>query len=161
MTAPPLSGRPLTETVESALHAAAAQAGRHGRPVDTKALLVALMDADPNGGWSRIWLNSRSREAIEQADYQDPPRPGGQWNNVPVTGACVSALDTAWRVSQQYQLIPLQLGVLVLGLIDDKSSAAARVLNITNQDQQMRMAELVQNHLIHTTLTGLRLGSGS
>jgi hypothetical protein len=119
------------------------------------------MDADPTGDWSRIWLNSRSREAIEQADYQDPPLPGSQWNNVAVTQACASALDKALQLSQQYRLVPLQLGVLVLGLIDDKSNAAARVLNITDQDQQSHMAELVQDDLIHTTLTGLRLGSGS
>lgn len=161
LTGPRLARMPLTETVESALRAAAAQAGRRDRPLDTKTLLVALMDADPAGRWDRIWLESRSREAIEQAGYEDPPLPVCHWNNVAMTGACARAFETAWRVSQQYRLTPLQLGVLVLGLIADKSSAASRALNIDDQDQQTSMARLIQENLIGTDLPDLRLGSAS
>ena len=121
VTGPQLAEVPLTETVESALVAAAAEAGRHGQPIDTKTLLVALMDADPAGRWDRIWLHSRSREAIEQAGYEDPPVAGRQWDNMALTGACARAFETAWRVSQEYRRTPLQLGVLVLGLIADES----------------------------------------
>ena len=154
-----LAGIPLTETVESALRTAAAEAGRRGQPIDSLAVLVALMDADSAGDWHRIWLYSRSREAIEQTGYEDQPLPGGWWNNVALTQACSAAFDTAWRVSQQYQLTPLQVGVLILGLIADETSAAARALNIDNQDRKNFMAELVQEDLIGISLIGLRLGS--
>lgn len=160
-TGPRLAGISLTETVESALCAAAAQAGRLGQPLDTKTLLVALMDADPAGRWDRIWLESRSREAIEQVGYEDPPLPACQWNNVAMTGACARAFENAWRMSQQYQRTPLQLGVLVLGLIAAKSSAASRALNIDDQVKQTSMARLIQEDLIGTDLPDLRLGSAS
>ena len=152
---------PLTETVESALNAAADIADRHGQPIDTKTLLVSLMDADPAGRWDRICLYSRSREDIEQASDKDPPLPSCRWNNVVLTGACVRAFETAWRVSLQYQRTPLQLGVLILGLIADKSTAASRALNITGQGQQENMTQIIQEDLIGTTLIGLRLDSPS
>jgi hypothetical protein len=156
-----LAGLPLTETVESGLRAAAAEAGRRGQSIDTKTLLVALMDVDPDGEWDRIWLYGRSREAIEQAAYQDPPLPVCQWDKMVMTGACAGAFKTAWRVSQEYQRTPLQLGFLVLGLIADESSAASRALNIDNQDRQIFMAKLVQEDLIRSSLIGLRLGPAS
>jgi hypothetical protein len=159
LAGPRLAGIPLTETVASALHAADAKARRRGRLVDTKALLVALMDADPAGEWGRIWLHSRSREAIEQAGYQDPQERACQRDNVALTGGCDRAFQRAWQLSQDYRETPLQLGFLVLGLIDDESNAASRALNIDDQDQQAHMAELVQQDLIGTSLTGLRLGS--
>jgi hypothetical protein len=148
---------PLTEPVETALRAASAKAGHRGQPVDTKTLLVALMDADPAGRWDRIWLCSRSREAIEQVTCQDPPLPGGRWNNVDLTRACARAFETAWRISQQCQWTSLQLGVLVLALIADEPNAASRALNINNEDQRRGMAELIQEDLIGNDLIGLRL----
>ncbi|MDQ2813955.1 MAG: hypothetical protein M3Z75_19335 [Actinomycetota bacterium] len=159
LAGPQLAGMPLTETVASALHAADAEAHRRGRPVDTKTLLVALMDADPAGEWHRIWLNSRSREAIERAGYQDPQEPTCRRDNVALTGACDLAFQRAWQLSQDYRETPLQLGFLVLGLIDNTLNAASRALNIVDQDQQAHMAELIQEDLIRTSLPGLRLGS--
>ena len=107
-----LAGMPLTETVASALHAAYAEARRRGRPVDTKTLLVALMDADPAGEWDRIWLDSRSREAIGQAGYQDPQEPGCQRDNVALTGACDRAFQRAWQLSQRLPGNPASVGLL-------------------------------------------------
>jgi hypothetical protein len=159
LAGPQLAGMPLTETVASALHAADAEARRRGGPVDTKTLLVALMDADQAGEWDRIWLDSRSREAIEQAGYQDRQEPACQRDNVALTGACDRAFQRAWQFSQDYRETPLQLGFLVLGLIDDKSNAASRALNINDQDQQAHMAELVRQDLIGTSLPDLRFGS--
>ena len=160
LAGPQLAGMPLTETVASALHAADAEARRRGRPVDTKTLLVALMKTDP-AEWDRIWLDSRGQEAIEQAGYQDPQEPGCQRDNMALTGACDRAFQRAWQLSQDYRETPLQLGFLVLGLIDDTSNAASRALNIDDQDQQAHMAELVQQDLIGTSLPSLRLGSSS
>lgn len=159
LVGPQLAGMPLTETVASALHAADAEARRRGRPVDTKTLLVALMNAGPAGEWGRICLDSRGQEAIEQAGYQDPPEPHCQRDNVILTGACDRAFQRAWQLSQHYRQTPLQLGFLVLGLIDDKPNAASHALNIDGQDQQAHMAELVQQDLIGASLPGLRLGS--
>ncbi len=153
------AGLPLTETVAHALGAAAAGAGRRGVPLGTKSLLVALMDADQAGEWGRICLNSRGREAIEQVGYEDPPAPGGYWNNVPLTGACTRALETACQLSRQYQEDALQVGFLVLGLIASGSNAAARALNIGDQGQQRELSRLVQEDLIGTRLTDLRLDS--
>ena len=159
LAGPQLAGMPLTETVASALHAADAEARRRGRPVDTKTLLVALMKTDSAGEWDRIWLYSRGQEAIEQAGYQDPREPPCQRDNMALTGACDRAFQRAWQLSQDYRETPLQLGFLVLGLIDDTSNAASRALNIDDQDQQAHMAELVQQGLIGTSLPSLRLGS--
>jgi hypothetical protein len=149
----------LAETVERALHTAADEARRRAQPIDTRTLLVALMEADQAGRWDRICLNSRSREAIKQADYYDPLLPPCQWNNVTLTRACAAAFETAWRLSLQYRQTPLQLGILVLGLIADESSAASRALNIDDQGRQTMMAQLVQEDLIGTNLIGLHLGS--
>jgi hypothetical protein len=145
--------------VASALHAADAKARRIGRPVDTKALLVALIDADPAGEWDRICMESRSREAMEQAGYQDPQEPTRQRDSVTLTGSCDRAFQRAWQLSLHFRQTPLQVGFLVLGLIDDEWNAASRVLNIDDQDRQADMAELVQLDLIRTSLPGLRLGS--
>jgi hypothetical protein len=160
---PPLAGScwagmPLTQTVDYALLTATAKAGRRRAPLDTKSLLVALIDADPAARWERICLNSRSREAIQQTGYEDPPRLGGHWNNVPLTWACTKALETAWQLSRQYRQNSLQAGFLVLGLISEESNAAARALNINSQMQQTLLARLVQEDLIGASLTDLRLG---
>ena len=160
---PPLAGSswagmPLTETVDYALLTATAEAGRRRMPLDTKSLLIALIDADPAGRWDRICLNSRSREAIQQAGYEDPPLLGGHWNHAPMTRACAKALETAGQLSRQYRQNSLQAGFLVLGLISEESNAAARALNIDTQEQQTLLARLVQEDLIGTSLTDLRLG---
>lgn len=146
---------PLTETVAAALHAATAN--RRGKPVDTKTLLVALMDADSFGRWDRIWLHSRDRNAIAEAGYEDPPLPVYRRDNIILSQACGRAFETAGRLSSQSPRTPLQLGFLVLGLIADASSAASRALNIDSEDRQALMAKLVQEDLIGADLDGLRL----
>jgi len=158
----PLRGVECTEAVDTALRLAGVTARRLGQAVDTRTLLLAAMDADPAGRWDRIWLHSRGREAIEQAAVVDRPTlPDGQWNNIELTGACVAALRAAVRISQQYQTLPLPLGVLVLGLIADQTSAAARALDINNAERQQFMADLIQDDLLGVSLSNLRLGPDS
>jgi hypothetical protein len=152
---PPSDEPRLTPAVASALSAAAAS--RREQPIDTKTLLVALMDIDSSGRWDRILLHSCDRNAIAEVGYEDPPGPAYRLGNLVLTQACGRAFETAWRLSSQYLQVPLQLGFLVLGLIADESSAGARALNIDSEDRLAFMAGLVQEDLIGTDVDGLSL----
>jgi len=155
----PLDGVELAETVTIALRHAAGTVSRRGRVIDTKAVLLALMDADRAGDWSRIQLNSRGREALEQFDAEDPPLlPVGQWGTTEVTGACVSALMAAVRISDQHKIYPVSPGIVVLGLIEDKLSAASQVLGIDDECQQEAMAGLIQDDLLGVRINDLWSG---
>jgi hypothetical protein len=70
------------------------------------------------------------------------------------------AFETGWRLSQEYRLTSVQPSILALGLISDKSSAAARALNITDDDQQAHTAGLIQDDLIGGCLQAARPAEG-
>ncbi len=154
----PLGGVELTGPVEMALANAAALANRDSRTIDTRSLLLALMAADGHGRWERILLDIGGREAIARAAYEDPPMlPEGQWRDLGLTGACTTALRTAARIARQYQMLPVPVGVVALGLIADPVSAAAQTLLIKDLDRQTAISTLIQDELIGVRLRDLRL----
>jgi hypothetical protein len=155
----PLRDVELAGPVEMALANAAALADRDNRPIDTRSLLLALMDADGHGRWERILFDIGGREAIARAAYYDPPMlPEGQWRSTRITGACATALTTAARIARQYQMLPVPVGVLALGLVADPASAATQALQINDLDRQAAVSTLIQDELIGVSLQDLRLG---
>ena len=152
---------PLTETVESALHAAAASANRRGQPVGTKTLLTALMDADSAGRWDRILLYSRSREATEQVGYEDAKQLECECYDVRDDPSLRGRAQDRMPDLTAVRANPARAGRPSSRLIADRSNAAARALNIDDQDKQTFLARLVQDDLIGTSLVGLQLGSST
>ncbi|MEU0545938.1 hypothetical protein ABZ319_39315 [Nocardia sp. NPDC005978] len=145
------AGIPLHSTVEAALRSAAALRVRG--PVDTHTLLVELMRADTSGDWSRICLNTGSIDAIADKLVIDPPKHGAwYWERVPLTDSCALALDVAWRLAHRYALLPIPLGLVVIGLVAD-DSAASRALRDGMAPGEL--LTLLQTDVLGTTLSGL------
>jgi hypothetical protein len=150
---------PLHGTVVRALNAAAS-AGR--RPVGTLDLLVALMRADNAGEWHRIWLHCGNDEALAAMPFQDPDQGleqdgdravGGRWEQVPLTGACATALEVAARLADRYDMRPLPPGLLALALVTDDTSGASRALG--QGLGRVDLLDLLQRAILGTTLSGL------
>ncbi len=156
----PLRDVPLTETVTAALDHATDIASRRGGAVDTKTLMLALMDADAVGQWDRIWLHGGGRQALEQATGEDPPlAPFDLGNQGGLTGACATACMTAVRLCQQHQLFPMPAGALALGLIADPSYAACAAMALRDQQRHRRMTALIQQDLLGMSMEDVRLGT--
>ncbi|MEV5649751.1 hypothetical protein AB0L57_16020 [Nocardia sp. NPDC052254] len=146
-----LAGVPLHPAVSAALRHAANRVAPG--PVDTRALLVALIQADVAGDWSRIRLQAGDFDALAAADVADPdPGVSGGWENVPVTDSCAIALDIAGRVAGRFTLWPLPVGAVVLGLLADDSCAAARASAAMERGE---LLDAVQADVLGTTLDGI------
>ncbi|MGW2661867.1 hypothetical protein ACWCW7_12960 [Nocardia tengchongensis] len=147
-----LAGVPIHSTVVVALRLAAV--GRAPDPVDTRALLAALMRADGSGDWSRICLNAGDVDAIERKRVTDgPSRGAGRWENAWLTDRCAIALDVSGRLATQYRLFPIPVGLVVIGLIADPSSAASQALR--DGMHRGELLALVQSDVLGVTLSGL------
>lgn len=146
-----LAGAPLHSTVIAALRSAGQ---RISHPVDTRDLLVALIQADESAVWSRILLHTGDIDAIAGKIALDPVNRGSDdWYGMPVTGTCAAALDSAGRLAQHYGLWPLPPGILALGLIADESSSAAQVLG--DGLERGELLRLIQSEVLGTSLFGL------
>ncbi|WP_089106151.1 Clp protease N-terminal domain-containing protein [Streptomyces hyaluromycini] len=146
---------PLHSSVTQALRAAAPT----GPPVGTRELLVALMRADNAGEWHRIWLHCGNDEAVAAMPFQDPEQgPGGAaaglWESIPLTSACVTALEVAARLAKRYDMWPLPPGLLALGLVADDTCGASRALG--QGLGRLELIDLLQRAILGTTLSGLR-----
>ena len=156
----PLRDVSVTESVIAALRHADDIARRRGRAVDTKTLMLALMDADAVGQWDRIWLYGGGRQPLEQAAGQDPPlAPFDHGNEGGQTGACATACMTAVRLSRQYGLFPMPPGVLALGLIADPSYVACAAMDLRDEQRHRNMTALIQQDLLGMSLEDVRLGT--
>ncbi|MEU0545940.1 hypothetical protein ABZ319_39325 [Nocardia sp. NPDC005978] len=147
-----LSGIPLHSAVEAALRSASVK--RMREPVDTFTLLTELMRADNSGEWSRIWLHTGGIDTIEKKLIADPVTSGGwYWENIALTDRCALALDISWRLAHRYDMLPIPLAMVVLGLVADSSTAAARALHagLTRTE----LLSLVQSDVLGTTLSYL------
>ena len=143
-----LAGAPLHPAVMSALHLAATRMAPE--PVDTRALLVALMQADMPGDWSRIRLHAGDTDAIAAAVVHDPASgSSGAWEDVPITDTCAVAIDIGGRLAGRYNLWPLPAGLLALGLLADETSAAARA---SDAMERTELLGAVQSDVLGTSL---------
>ncbi|WP_051177836.1 hypothetical protein [Nocardia concava] len=148
-----LAGAALHSTVAAALRDAGGRAG--SRPVDTRDLLLALMRADQSGRWARIWLYTGDIDAIADKVAIDPDtRTSAEWCGIPVTDTCAVALETAGHLAQRYRLWPLPVGLVVLGLVVDETTAAAQILSGDGLDHA-ELLRRIQSEVLGIPLTGL------
>ncbi|BCB75398.1 hypothetical protein GCM10022251_77900 [Phytohabitans flavus] len=118
--------------------------------LDTRLLLVAVARVHVRGRWERIWLYSG--QALEhvaaRTDLRDPDSESRErWMGVPLTATCAEALRTAAATAQQYG-IPVSPGVLVLGLLHDPGSAAARALGVGTTIGHDELTSLVREDIL-------------
>ncbi|GAB0103964.1 hypothetical protein JMUB6875_29380 [Nocardia sp. JMUB6875] len=148
---PILPGVPVHGTVDLALRATGAALAP--RPLDTQALLITLMQADSAGQWYRLWLRTGGLETITGRVVLDPANyAAATWEGVPLTYACARALDIAGRLSQRYDIWPLTVGMLSIGLVADPSAGAAQALGPADRDEVL---EILQADVLGVRLTGL------
>jgi tetratricopeptide (TPR) repeat protein len=154
----PFDGMTISETVHNAMRHAAALRRPGGPPLDTRAVLIALMHVDAFGDWSRIWLNTRSAETVAQAKVRDPAeRAGGNWEGNELTYTLTKAISTAVQIARQYSLEPMPVGVFALGLIANPAAAAARSLGVGGEVEHGLLVDLIQETLIGGDLADLDL----
>ncbi|MFE3188561.1 hypothetical protein ACFXHA_06095 [Nocardia sp. NPDC059240] len=147
-----LTGAPLHSTVVAALREAGERVSPH--PVDTRDLLVALIRADEPSRWSRILLHTGDADALAVEPVLDPASgTSSDWSGIPVTDSCAVALDIAGRLAQRYSKWPMPVGILVLGLIADESTAAAQVLAAGLDRAQL--LRHIQDEVLGSSLDGL------
>ncbi|MEC3953760.1 hypothetical protein VMT65_12030 [Nocardia sp. CDC153] len=147
-----LAGAPLHPAVVTALRAAAAEAG--ARPVDTRDLLVALMRADQSGEWSRIWLHTGDIDAVAGTVAVDPePASSAAWDGIPVTDTCAIALDVGGRLAFRYNLWPIPVGLIAIGLVADPTSAAGQALG--GGVEHAELLRMLQSEILGMPLSGL------
>jgi hypothetical protein len=121
-------------------------------------MLLALMRADIHADWGRIWLETGSVEAIARVRARDPDETTSSgWRGRQITATLARALLVAARVSKEYDLEPMSVGVLVLGLVADPASSAARALGVGNGVDHKLLVRLIQEALIGIELEGLDL----
>ncbi|MGW5383512.1 hypothetical protein [Nocardia sp. NPDC003963] len=147
-----LHGVPLSSKVVTALRAAGRRAAPH--PVGTRDLLVELMRTDTTGDWSRITLRTGDPDRIARTPVADPALGGSAaWESVPLNDSCATALEVAHELAVRYELSPIPVGVVALGLVADESSAAAQALNagLARAD----LLDLLQSEVLGLTLGGL------
>jgi hypothetical protein len=160
----PFDGQPVTDTVQRAVDAATEAAARAGHPIDTRALLSALTDADHVGAWDRIGLfaATRARPALSTSSASEPTdTPLGRSGGGPLFSRnCAAATHIAARVSREYRLGPVPPGVLALGLVADRRTGAAYELGGLDADGHRQLVAELQHSLLDTTLEHLELIPG-
>jgi WD40 repeat protein len=133
---------------------------RHlGEGLDTCTVLLAVAQVHVRGRWDRIWLNcARSPEDIAvargQSAMQDPAdHPRESWNGIQLTATCAKALRTAAHIGSRHNL-PIAPGVLVLGLLADPSTAAAKALGVGVTIEHDELLRLIEDDLLD--VSGIR-----
>lgn len=135
----------------------AAEAMRHavsmrqsGQALDTRIVLLAVTKVHVRGNWDRIWLQcSRTPEDIAvQRSLRDPrDEPHQLWNGTELTASCADALRMAARIGGRYDL-PIAPGVLILGLVTDPITAAARALGAGVTIEHEELLGLIAQELL-------------
>jgi WD40 repeat protein len=121
--------------------------------LDTCTVLLSVAQVHVRGRWDRIWLHcARSPEDIAAArgrsTVQDPAdHPRESWNGIQLTATCAKALRTADRISSRHNL-PIAPGVLVLGLLADPSTAAAKALGVGVTIEHDELLHLIEEDLL-------------
>ncbi|MEV6072515.1 hypothetical protein AB0L82_38740 [Nocardia sp. NPDC052001] len=116
---------------------------------------MELMRADSVGRWGRIQLYSGDPDAVGRKPVSEPVGSGSfSWNGVPLTDACAAGMEVAGRLAYRYELWPLPVGMLVLGLVADERSAAARALREDGLDR-IGLLDAIQSDVLGTRLDGI------
>jgi hypothetical protein len=146
----------LAEDVREALVLAATK--RRGS-LTTALLLVEVMRVNRDAsGWVRISLQSRSFDQIDPAEWPDPGRQSAAtWEDVPLSEDLAAALRIAARLVDEYRLVPVPTVALVLGLIADPASGAARALVEGAGCTHAELVDLIQDNLAGSRFESLDL----
>ena len=125
-----VDGSELSAAVTSALQGAASRLNP-GEPLDTCRLFLALETFDIGSEWQRLWIETGDPDSLASLVLEDPePEPDGTRNGVPLTGTCTRALEVAALLCDSYDLWPMPIGALALGLVADPESGAAQALRL-------------------------------
>lgn len=122
----------------------------YGKPLNTRAVLLALARVHVRGRWDRIWLHcacSPDDIASQSATTDLADHPRTSWNGVEFTAACADAFRTAARLSHRHHL-PITPGVLLLGLVADPDTAAAKALGVGVTIPHEDLIGLIESDLI-------------
>ncbi|WP_433597583.1 hypothetical protein ACQPXH_20485 [Nocardia sp. CA-135953] len=123
--------------------------------MDTRDVLVALMRADSPGAWHRIWLHAGDADAVAGKVVIDPNTASERsWEHIQLTQTCSMALDVAWRLTYRYNMWPLPVGILAIGLVADDSSAAAQALRDGGLSRE-ELLDFLQSDILGVPLNGL------
>ena len=121
-----------------------------GQPLDTLQFFLAVAQVHVHGRWDRIWLycGRTDQEIASQTAVTDPRiEPRARWGLVELTATCAQALHIAADISDRYRM-PIAPGVLVLGLLSDPASAAARALGTGTVISHGELLHLVEEELL-------------
>ncbi len=121
-----------------------------GQPLDTRQVFLAVARVHVHGQWDRIWLNCgrTDHEIADQTAVTDPRiEPRERWGLVELTATCAQALRIAADISDRYRM-PITPGVLVLGMLSDPASAAARALSTGADIGHSELLHLVEDELL-------------
>lgn len=124
---------------------------RLGKGLDTCTVLLAVTKVHASGRWDRIWQHSAQTPeemASQERVIPDPTdHPRESWNGLLLTATCASALRAAARASDQRNA-PIGQGTLVLGLVSDPASAAARALGVGISITHEELLRLIEDDLL-------------
>ena len=150
-----LDRRPFNEAVIRALDRAVERSGsRH--PVDTRDVLLALMEGDPYSEWERVWLRFAGPESVASAVVGDPVgEPGAGWGSASLSVTCCAGLALAVRLAEAYGPGPVSIGVATLGLVANPATAAARALTRGDDRRHPALLESVQESIVGGSLNDL------
>lgn len=125
-----------------------------GAALTTGAMLAALVEADQSCDWPRIWLHTGEPEALRLAAADDGNGVRERWEGVLISGAMARAWEVLDRICTAYEFESAPSGAIMLALIADPSSGAARAL-LGSGIGQARLLDLVQTEIVGMTLTDL------
>ncbi|MFI6294749.1 CHAT domain-containing protein [Nonomuraea sp. NPDC050790] len=137
----------FTMRAQEALDEAARRCG--GRPMDTRALLTALMLLDTAADWQRLALDFGGIDKVSAASVADPaPAAGGRWAGVLVTATCATAIRAAVVLGEGSGMRPVPPGALALCLMGEPDTAAALALTQGASTTYAELLELAQETLL-------------
>jgi hypothetical protein len=147
----PLSDVPLARAILDGLALAAERSD--GQPLGTLPILASLSVVDPHAGWEALQLRSTYLAPQDISRLADPDlTPTALWEDSTLTASAAAALRTAATIAQRHGLLPMPVGVLVLGLLWDPRSAASRALLEESTIGHRELLDCVQDELLGVNL---------
>jgi hypothetical protein len=127
-----------------------------GRSLSTFDILTGLLSIDDRGDWSWIQVHTQPIVVEDAARFSDSGVLSMQhWDNTPLTREAAAALATAAKIARSYQLVPIPLGVLALGILSRTDFGAAQAFLGNDAASHQSLLDLVQDTLLGTRLMGL------
>lgn len=152
-----LTGVAFSEIVRSAIDRALAAAGTK-EPLQTGALLAALVEADAKGEWERIWPSyDGGADALLAVTADTGSQASGHsWRGVALSQDLFAALALLVAMIERYDMKTVQPGAVVLALAADPQSGVARRLGELSGCTHAELLSRIQSDLLGVTLDGFR-----